>query len=196
MSIKKRWFLLSLLAPLVALADGPFGVTMGDDPTKFPACKPETSSESFECSGLPKAHPDFDYFLLMSTKETGVCKIAAMSPTIDDNGNGTETRRKFEQIKEQLIASYGQPTGTDDFITPGALWKEPGEWLMAVYKKERTHAAYWLKEDGFTGKNDVTGIRITVQALSRDEGVISLGFEFTNVDRCLEIRKKQRENVF
>jgi len=183
--------------PLVSSADGPFGVSMGDDASKIPGCTPAPNGRNglYICKTLPKPHPDFESYSLLSPKETGVCEISALGADIQDNGVGTRTQSKVDTIAGQIATSYGQWTKKYDFVHADAMFKDTEYWLMAVSKDERSYSYLWSPGQ-FATKNDVHSVVVAAHATRHDVGYVFLQFDFPNIDKCIEAAKKANAAVF
>jgi hypothetical protein len=121
----------------------------------------------------PRAHPDFETYLLFVSSTKGLAKVASISKTIQTNSFGTELQSKFSEIEKALETKYGKPTKTFDFLMSGSIWHEPQEWTMALLKKERTLTAAWETLPGTT-------IIMDAHASSRELGYILVSYEFTS----------------
>lgn len=189
--------ILALVFSRAALADGPFGVAMGEDASKYPDCMPMPhDANAYVCKALRKSHPDFGSFLLISPKETGVCKVVAMGHDIDDNGSGDRTREAADKIAQQLVTIYGQWTKKFDFLHAGALFKEDNDWLMALMRQERSYIFDWMPDTMAPTPTGVVSVLLEAHAKSLDRGFVTLDFEFSNFPKCKEILKSAEASAF
>ena len=70
-------FLIGLMShiSLATAEEGPFGVSMGDDISKFSMCTKSKSSGWYTCGSLPKTHSAFESYMIKYHEKTGVCSI-------------------------------------------------------------------------------------------------------------------------
>jgi len=134
---------------------------------------------------LPYGNKSFDDYWLLITPKTGLCKIIAWMPSIQDSKYGDATKSKYEALKEALTKKYGAASNNYDFLRSGALWKEHQEWMRSLFHKERILASFWND----INKNGVQNIALKASGSSPNSSLINISYEFTNVDQCLSENK-------
>ena len=121
-----------MFAATPSLADGPFGVTMGQDPGLLKECKPRTERPGwYICSALPRTHPDMEAYQVQAFPETGVCFVKAIGKDIQINPFGTSLKAKVDSLEAQVAETYGR-SQKRDFLRSGSVWKEAAEWTTGL----------------------------------------------------------------
>ncbi|WP_156878692.1 hypothetical protein [Roseomonas gilardii] len=143
----------------------------------------------------PRKHPEFELFHVQITQETGVCRLSAAGITHSNDRYGRSVRSAFQEVREQLEATYGK-SGLNDFLKTGALWKNDEEWVMSIRQNERIFQAAWGKPSGAPIKNGVTEVLLNVAALDQSKSYLRLQFVFSNFDKCERLRKAGNASVF
>ncbi|MDQ8869225.1 hypothetical protein RFI05_18510 [Acinetobacter baumannii] len=92
---------------------------------------------------------------------------------------------EFDSVKGGLTAKYGAPNGDYNFLRSKSIWNQPNEWMMGLYKEERTLAATWEPEE----PNGVKNIILKAKAKSTNEGYITVAYEFFNTESCYKEQK-------
>lgn len=103
---------------------------------------------------------------------------------------GIALKSTFADIKSSLDSIYGK-SEKDDFLLSGSIWKEPQDWMMGLYKKERVYMASWKSTNDAMKKNSLTSIGMEIRSLSNSSGFIFLEYDFNNDSSC----QKELENA-
>jgi hypothetical protein len=189
---------LALAAALVALssagamADGPFGVTMGDPITKYPSCKAGDRPAVYRCATLPKSHPDAAAYLIMAYPSTGACKVGMVSQIVPVASDGSRLRDKADAIAAQLSKTYGRYSGKYDHVANTSLI-EPRYWMYTLNSEDRSYEYYWTG-DGY--KNNVESISVLAKATSASDGYVSVWIELKNFKACKAAIEADEVQVF
>jgi hypothetical protein len=158
---------------------GPFGL---DDETfqldQF-QCGDEVSG-FYTCLSVPKPHPDIETYIVQFVDGVGLCMIKGISKNIPDSIYGDGTRRKVDEIYDQLSSKYGKGDKLD-FLRPGSIWNEPEDWTMGLLKDERTYAALWDLPSPVDG---VADIALAAKAVNREASYFIVEFHKDNTDEC------------
>ena len=189
---------LVLLATFAVAQNGPFGfqygMTKGQVSALIGAKNVKQSSNDLvvEVLTAPKPHPAFEsYFLIFSDK--GLVKILASGKNITDN-YGDDTKRQVNTIKEAISEKYGT-ANVIDYLRYGSIWKEPNEWTMGVYKKERTLMTYWNLRSAPV--NHITFISLDVAAVNSGTTYLQLTYEFEGFEEYIDkVKDKQNRDTF
>ncbi|HEX2554209.1 MAG TPA: hypothetical protein VHL98_10935 [Microvirga sp.] len=185
---------LFLAGPVAA--DGPFGVTMGSNPLDYPTCKAaEGVTGAYDCSGLPRSHPDMRVYNLISSSETGVCLLRGSTDILETSSFGSELRMKTEELKDQVSSVYG-PSNKFDFIMPRSIWIDPSYWMMAIVKNDRHYAYAWNKDSKARLKDNIKNIVLSAKAIDATRGYVQIEYVFENHAKCQEEHKKARAKAF
>lgn len=176
---------IALIAPSPSYSQQ-FGLNMGESTSQIKArgviLKP-VSRYVFSARSLPSGNTLFDDYRLIIAPKSGLCKITAWISEITDSPYGDSTRAKYESLYRALSAKYGN-SKSFDFLRTDSIWNNPREWMMSLYQKERTLAAYWDAEEGSRLPANLKSIKIEAYASSSSTSMISVGYEFNNVKSC------------
>jgi hypothetical protein len=139
---------------------------------------------------VPKPHPAFEYYGLVFSPTEGLLKIVATGNDITTNRYGesiTPKRSAFDELREVISQTYGQPSFTRDNLKAGSIWKEPEDWMAGVLKKERTLVTVWNTP---SQNPQLEGLALEVNALSQEKGYIDVIYEFKGWNEYSESKKK------
>ena len=176
---------LDLLPP----ADGPFGFAGGlskDIIEKMIGEQIVVNNESqnlYHLKRAPKSNPAFENYVLVISPTVGLCQIRAIGKTINTNRFGHQLQSDFDELKSSLTSIYGVPK-TLDFLMHGSIWKDPDDWMMGLYKKDRNLMAEWAGTATTPLKNSLESVVMEARALSTDSGFVLLQYSFTNQPQC------------
>lgn len=186
----------------VLVYDGPFGLKMGmtiEELEKIGAVKTEDES-IYSVSKVPVPNPSFDGYGVKATKETGLCKILAFTPSTNTNSFGDGIKSVHEDLKESLTKKYGKPEKEFNFVKTGSIWREREDFMMGLLKGDRYLSAYWESSDSTTQSktsvilpNNIQSISLKGVATSSDKGYIALNYEFKNFHTCSSITKAAKD---
>lgn len=176
---------IALIVPLPSHSQQ-FGLNMGESPSQVEArgviLKP-VSRYVFSATSLPSGNTLFDDYRLMITPKSGLCKITAWISDITDSPYGDYTRSKYDSLYRALSAKYGN-SKSFDFLRAGSIWNKPREWMMSLYQKERSLAAFWDAEEASRLPANLKAIKIQAYAISPSSSMISVSYDFDNVNSC------------
>lgn len=176
---------IALLTPAPGYAQQ-FGLNMGDSTTQVKArgviLKP-VSRYVFSAGRLPSGNSQFDDYRLIIAPRSGLCKITAWISQIVDSPYGDSTKAKYDALYSALSTKYGN-SKSFNFLRAGSIWDESREWMMSLYQKERTMAAFWDASEGSRLPGNLKSISIQAYASSSASSMISVSYEFTNVKTC------------
>lgn len=192
-----RYFLLLFVTLIFgtthALAqEGPFGVSMGQDPASIATCKVDSTNPGFcKCDRLPK-HLDMMWrYLLKSHPSTGVCLIRGMTDVIDTNRHGTQIISKINEIADVIETAYGKSESID-ILPKGSLWDEPQYWTMSILKEERFYGKKWTK----TPVADIADVYVVPRMVQPTIGAVMIEVRFKNSEDCNAAIKADRSKAF
>lgn len=181
--------------------EGPLGVKMGitlDELRNAIELKDGSSRYVWESSTSPSPHDSFETYLYTITEETGLCKFAAVGKTIRTSVFGSDLKREFTAMQTALTERYGKPYTKYDSLRRGSIWNESNDWMMALLKKERLLASFWVAEpdDKSSPKadlpNDIDMIVLEAEAEGTDSGHVVISYAFKNESTCVDLIKKSR----
>lgn len=175
---------------------GPFGVEKGmtlEDLRKVAVLKHE-KPYMYSAKSLPQSHPTFVEFRLLVTPAHGLCKLSAWSDDITTSAYGTELIEKYDRVFESLEMKYGSHQKFD-FLSTGSIWDESRDWMMGLYKNERTLATYWDEEENSNLSEGLQLVKLEAHALSSSKGILGLTYEFTNAGNCMQWIKQKESSA-
>lgn len=177
---------------------GPFGLEAGlsrDLIEKMTGETPRLAKESgnlYLLDRAPKPNDAFEQYGLVISPTVGLCVIRGIGKTVQTNDYGHQLQSSYEGMRDSLAAIYGKPKSYD-FLMPDSIWKDSNDWMMGLYKQDRTLAAEW-KGPGI--KNNISGITIDTRALGRDKGYFVVEYVFSNNSDCsAEIKKQKTDSL-
>lgn len=174
---------------LLPPADGPFGFAGGlskDIIEKMIGEQIVVSNESqnlYRLEHAPKSNPAFETYAVVISPTVGLCQIRAIGKTITTNRFGHQLKSNFDELKSSLTSIYGAPK-TLDLLMPGSIWKDPDDWMMGLYKKDRNLVSQWAGTASAPLKNSLESVIMEARALGTDSGFVMLQYSFTNQPQC------------
>ena len=190
-----------LIAPVV-FADDPFGFDINVSPAKYDYCfsSNEWENVSYYCTNAPKPHPEFTDYLLWYIDDIGLCRLEANGRNIENDDYGLRTIEKIEQIKEQLKKKYGEPTLQTDFLRSvvSIYDGQPYRLEDAVerVRQEKLDDSYFWFPPEYKQVGNVVELSLTASAVNSSTGILSLAFEYPNLEACLQRRDDQASDAF
>lgn len=182
-----------LLGAAPSLA-GPFGVQMGAPISSIPGAKPsKTIGEVtvYSVNTLPAPNPEFEYYLIMASAKTGICKVTGIGKDHPGDATGVKVRGIFENLSNALAQKYGS-SKLVDFLHADALWNKPGEFAMALTEEEYSLSRFWDEEEKSTLPADISGISLEAGGKGRDVTYVALRYELRNFEACTDLIDKAR----
>jgi hypothetical protein len=153
----------------------------------------ENGGDYLRLAAVPRQHPAFQETILKFSPLQGLLKIAAFTPTIIANSFGDQLREPFKSIRAALLSAYGSPTSDFDFVHAGSIWTDDHDWMQGLALAERILSSYW--QFG-APRNGITTIALTCTAVSHQEGMLTLSYEFDGWDQYVAEQEKQTNAVF
>lgn len=168
-----------------------FGIEMGTPLSSLGNVQRRDAPNVYEVTP-PQPHSEFDTYLVLAAPVHGVCKIVGIGKDHLGDRDGTSVRGRAAELTSTLTAKYGS-SKLYDFLHAGSIWKDAGDWAMALRLKERSYARFWNREFASTLPSDVEGITLEAGATGPSTTYLRLTYEFTNMDQCLAPQKKKDE---
>lgn len=198
--MKKIIFTAAIFAALsLGAIAGPLGLTKGmtlEQLQKKGALVEGTQTFTYTAKNLASGHPDFESYMFVVTPEHGLCKVVALGKTINTNVFGADVKSEYESLLNAITAKYGAPSSTFDTLLAGSIWRDPNDWMMGLFKKERNLTSYWTLSTIKNLPDSLQSIMISASGLSPNKGYIHLGYEFDNFDKCKKsIEAKTNANL-
>jgi hypothetical protein len=192
----RLWLAAVAIATALSAHAGPLGLEMGTPLKKLRAkvqLTPEGRNE-YRARSLPGGHPDFAAYRLLISPVHGLCKVTAWTRPVRTGPRGLEIRHRFDQLREALTSRYGAGRRYD-LLREGSLWGNRQDWMVALQRNERRLYAVWTDEmTELDGK--VSQVKLRVDPVGTDKARLQLGFEFRNVNECVQgVKDKQARRL-
>ena len=187
--------LLLFASPVLA---GPFGFDTASkknlaDVYSYCSKDNEKKIYNISCSDAPKSHPDIQVYQMRYIDSVGLCSIQGVGYNINDSDRGVSTRRKTDDIANQIKIKYGNWDKKYDSIYSSSIWDEPGDWMMSIIQNDRVYAYLWQLNPPING---VKTIAVAAEALERDVGFVLVEFNTPLYDKCKEVTKISGSDSF
>lgn len=137
---------------------------------------------------VPTPHPDFHLYFFTFSKNSGLCRIAAVSKPIKSGDSGSEVKIEFRAIEKLLDEKYKKG---EKFDYTTSRNKSPDFWMFQLFKKNRTLVKYWSKESKSTLLNDLSSITLTAEASDLSTAQLILEYMFKNISDCIAEEKAE-----
>ena len=124
-------------------------------------------------SAAPAPNPEFDMYIVLVPSTTGLAEVKAFSNITETDAYGDRLKDKFAEVQTALKNQYSDPTISFDFVRPGSMLKEPGDWMTELFNKERALSAFWTTNPQMT-------IALDALALAPDKGYVLVTYQFAN----------------
>ncbi|MEI7665797.1 MAG: hypothetical protein WCI65_07105 [Synechococcaceae cyanobacterium ELA263] len=184
---------LSAITPLPAFSDQ-FGLKMGEAISSIISkginLKPTGTSNLYKATSILPGNKMFDNYRFFIVKGVGLCQITGWIPVIEDSGYGEQTQARFSQLYEMLTSKYGL-SKKFDFLRSGSIWNGSSEWVMSLMQKDRYLIAIWSEQQGSKLPPDIKGIMLNTVGAGPQSALISIQYEFRNIDKCVAVDKKE-----
>ena len=168
-----------------------FGIEFGSSPNNY-GCTSLGEGGKYTCTDVPKPHSSFESYVIQASDQHGICWVKGVGKDISDNGYGTSTKRKLEELKASLERGYGPASETTDFLIYGALWDDSDEWLMSIRQKQRVFMYQWDAPEGQKYKLDK--IYLAAGATGSDTGYIALDYYSSDHEACTQATSKLEDD--
>lgn len=193
----KKICLISILITLsVALFAAPFGLKMGmtlKEIEKECIGRAEHNKDDIYFITPKKSHPLFTFYAVYVNEKVGLYKIRAVSDFIACNNYGTELKNAFENFKDRISKTYGEPE-IFDRIDRGSYMKDDSYWMMALQDGARELYAVWGGDSNL--QDNLIGISLQCKALNDilhyGDGLLILDYDFKNTSSVQD----EQDSVF
>ena len=131
---------------------------------------------------LQRTRPDFQLTRVLAPDGANICSIRVTGRMIQQDRYGVAVRYAFDTTQRELAATYGPATQVVDALRNDAYYADAEEWLEAIFRNERTYAAAWQPDKPLA--DNISGITLTVRAVSKDAAYITVQYRFDSHPRC------------
>tara|TARA_Y100001978_G_scaffold147340_1_gene132347 strand:+ start:504 stop:1097 length:594 start_codon:yes stop_codon:yes gene_type:complete len=179
--------LIAISFPLEVLS-GQFGLEVGEsiESIKNKGVKLQKAENYwYYTRNLPTGNSKLKTYALLVTPKSGLCKIIANTKPTYSNMFGDQLIKEFEFFETALGKKYGKSKEVN-YLKSGSIWNRGKDWMMGIKRKERYLRAIWSREYGSNLPSYIYGILLDTEVRKLDEGLISIHYEFTNKDKCIE----------
>lgn len=168
-----------------------FGIEFGSSPNEY-GCTSLVEGGKYTCTNVPKPHSSFESYVIEASDQHGICWVKGIGKDISDNGYGTSTKSKLEELKASLERGYGPVSEKTDYLIYNALWDDADEWLMSIRQKQRIFMYQWDAPEG--QKYKLASIYLAAGATSSSTGYIALEYYSTDHDACQQANSKLEDD--
>ncbi len=175
---------------------GPLGLSFGMSETELKSAitlDVGNSPGSFSATTVPTPHPAFEAYQLVVGGALGLCKLAAVGKDIRINSFGTQLKKEFDALVEEITQKYGPSSERVDRLLSGSIWDEPEDWSMAVSKQERYKYTIWKFDQ--TRDDKVSTIELSARASDSNTGYLVLIYNSGKSEECEAEAKKARKPI-
>ncbi|MEE3314880.1 MAG: hypothetical protein VZR56_12090 [Treponema sp.] len=147
--MKKLYMLLVLALLPFSIFAGPFGLKMGMTLEELSAAcieEPEYIADDRYYIQPKKSHPLFYGYVAWVSEANGLYYIKGISREIKTTDYGTEVKQEFSKLLSPLEKKYGKFKKIDK-LSFDTLWKDPGDWMIAIADGARIYEAHWEATD-------------------------------------------------
>jgi hypothetical protein len=173
---------ISTVTPAMA---GPFGIDVEGFSLDKYSCI-DAGGQYYACTSIPKAHDYFESYLVRYHPDAGLCSISGIGKAIEENGFGTGTISKTDELHNQISQKYGR-VKRQDILLSTSIWNEPDEWLMGLSQQERSYAYIG---DVSPAVEEIAKYSVIAAASSSDTGFVVVDFRTVNFDKCETAKTK------
>lgn len=176
---------LSLLLVLPAWAvAGPFGLKKGMTLDQIGQNAQQIDHGVYAVQKVPKPDRSFKRYSLVIGPASGLCKVTALSKSIQTKPSGNQLIKQFKNMSRKLVKKYGEGE-TLDFVEPGSTYEAPEQFMMSLKEKDRKLETRWVNQDGSNFKDEVGVVVLKASSTRSNKGLLTLEYEFTNFAACM-----------
>lgn len=178
-----------------ALADGPFGITLGDAIDQHKECKATSDAGFYKCDTVPRPYKGFESYFVESWPDIGICRISAFSSDTKTGDTGNELRSATDQVAYDISSIYGK----NEKFNFSAATKYPDidpYWMLHLENNDQHYAYAWSKKTHAIFKNGVEEIMVMAKASSLNSGYVLVTFWSVMHIQCVENENKERAKAF
>lgn len=165
---------------MVNFDDGPFGIVMGSNPTKYGCVSNEKDPGNYFCNNVPKPHPDFGAVVAIYAEDTGICSIVAMKKG-GSLYNPSNIMSDIDRLSKQIGESYGKGVKID---RSSMGQSDPDLLPLEFMSGMRSYGYSWNSIVGSSMKNGVNEIAIFYTPNKDLTATIAISYRFDNYKNC------------
>lgn len=136
----------------------------------------------------PLPNSEFESYLVLATKETGVCKVIGLGKIHENDSSGDDVKADFKGMLAALSGKYGEPTSYD-FLRDGALWSRENDWAASINQNERVLVSFWSPKA--SASQTISIVQLEVDAQNLHDTYLKLVYEFSNFETCQQIKQAE-----
>ncbi|WP_455233443.1 hypothetical protein [Geopseudomonas aromaticivorans] len=195
--LKRCMLGMTLVVAAASAHAGPFGLEMGQSLAELKSQMKLVENGKYVYKSLtpPKAHSAFEGYFLVITPKHGLCRVRAIGRDVTTSAYGSELVSKVNDLQAAVTSRYGVVDTKFDFLRKDSIWNKPNDWMMGLYKKERSLAVYW-GDDNKELVDNVASIELEANATSPSVGYANLTYDFTNAEECMNwVNAQENESL-
>lgn len=184
--------------PNTSSLPGPFGLAKGISADRliaeFRFKQLDGASGAYEGSP-PKPVEGITEYLAVATKESGLCKIIASTPTEPANDSGDQVKSTVDRLAESLKIKYGDHVVKTSYVGTGMFQRNPDMWMIGL-KEESVVYAYTWENKTAPLPNDLDAVEISATAVGSSKAYAKIVYTFNNFSACLrEMKAAKAQNL-
>jgi hypothetical protein len=177
--------------------EGPFGLAMGISTSELVdvlGFKVSPDNPNVYSGTPPKPVTGMSY-IVIATKEQGLCKIAASIDLENINATGDQIKSETDRITEIIEVKYGKHTDKYDFAGQDVYKRNSQYWMMGLKEDAVTYAYAWDgSKKGVHLPNNLIEIFVKAKGVSMSQGYVNISYTFDNKEICAKEIKKQKSS--
>lgn len=163
--------------------DGPFGLTMGvgiETLTKDFGFTSDNKEPLLFDGTPPKPSNLFTSYLILAGQKTGICRILALTESLEFNDSGDEIKSKADKIAEALSVKYGKAKNYDY----GNEYSKADLWALSADHGNAKYSHEWDKKTGQAFSEGLENISVDVVPQDFRSGFVMVSYDFDNFTEC------------
>jgi len=161
----------------------PFGLKQGMSVEQLGGQAADVGGGMYKLTSVPLPHPDLEFYVAQVSPRSGLCYIKGVGKPVRTSEYGTELRRRFENMRDEMSAAYGRYRSVDMLLSD-SMWEGPRDWMAGLAERERLLFAHWNEETRATLRPHLTSVFIGASAKNSESGYVVVEYYFDNEPGC------------
>jgi hypothetical protein len=161
----------------------PFGLRQGMSVEQLGAKAADIGGGMYKLTSVPRPHPDVEFYVAQVSPRTGLCYVKGVGKQVRTSAYGTELRSQFENIRDEISATYGRYRSVDMLLSD-SIWNGPRDWMAGLADRQRLLFAQWTKETRANLSPPLASVFLGANAKSNESGYVVVEYYFDNEPEC------------
>ncbi|HEY3160408.1 MAG TPA: hypothetical protein VGJ78_15695 [Vicinamibacterales bacterium] len=161
----------------------PFGLKQGMSVEQLGGQAASVGGGMYKLTSVPLPHPDLEFYVAQVSPRSGLCYIKGVGKAVRTSAYGTELRRRFENMRDEISVTYGRYR-TVDLLLSDSMWEGPRDWMAGLAERERLLFAHWNEETRATLRPHLTSVFVGASAKNSESGYLVVEYYFDNEPGC------------